>query len=61
MTIIDQRTVTSYPNLTVKQAAVMVGVSKMTIFRWKKTTKKQEYNHFLIIFNECNVTLPTFN
>jgi len=61
MTIIDQKAGISYPNLTVKQAAVMIGVSKMTVFRWKKTVKKQEYNHFLIIFKECNVTLPTFN
>jgi predicted site-specific integrase-resolvase len=55
MTIIDQNTWTSYPNLTIKQAAVLIGVAQITIYRWKKCGKKQEYNHLLIIFKEENV------
>lgn len=55
MTIIDQKTWTSYPNLTAKQAADMIGVALVTIYRWKKSAKKQQFNHLLVIFQESNV------
>jgi hypothetical protein len=61
MTIIDRKTGISYPYLTVKQASKLIGVPKMTLYRWKKTAKMQEFNHLLIVFSEADVTLPVLN
>ena len=55
MTVIDQKTWTSYPNLTIKQAAILIGVAQITVYRWKKATNRQVYNHLLIVFNEADV------
>jgi len=52
MTIIDQKAGISYPNLSIKQAACFIGVAQITVYRWKKCGKVQNYNHLLIVFQE---------
>jgi len=55
MTIIDQKAGISYPNLSIKQAACFIGVAQITVYRWKRCGKIQNYNHLLIVFREANV------
>lgn len=52
MTVIDTKKGVSYPNLKPNQAAKIVGVSSMTIYRWEKLRKVEHYNHYDIYFNE---------
>lgn len=54
MTIIDRKAGISYPGMKVRQAAAMVGVAQITVYRWKKRGIIQEFNHFLIVFHEVN-------
>jgi len=58
MTIIDLKTNTSYPLLSVSQAAKIVGVDESTIYRWKKLRAKENYNSFLIVFIEIKQNKP---
>jgi len=58
MTIIDLKTNTSYPLLSVSQAATIIGVAESTIYRWKKAREKEQYNNFMIVFIEIKQNKP---
>jgi len=54
MTVIDTKNGISYPFMTADQAAKIIGVCRMTVYRWKAHRQPQTYNHFLIVFSEVN-------
>lgn len=52
MTVIDTKKDVSYPHLSHKDAAKIIGVDKSTIYRWEKYRRKESFNHFQVYFIE---------
>lgn len=51
MVVIDTRTNKVYECVSKSEAGRIVGVDRVTIYRWSKLSPKQVYNHFELYYN----------